>query len=208
MKHLTHILYFTFIILACLLCYFWVDRPLAILMSHLNINLYAHTHFGLAEKLTYLVYFLVIFIMVGYAYERITKGRQSHFISCIGFTSAAVSIAYFIKSNLQYFFGRLSPHYSGNDTLIFVRNEHLYGFDLLQRGGGFPSGHMCVFTAMLMMVSYFYPRLKWLCILLLIGLAMLLILFNYHFLSDVIAGTALGLYIAYLMHRLQTLEKA
>ncbi len=139
--------------------------------------------------------------MAWYAYERVILKKNSKRIECLGLTVLAFPISFFIKSNLQLFFGRISPRYYENTQLLFVKNPHLYGFHLFQ-GGSFPSGHMCVFTPALLIISYFYPKLKPWCYALLAILAFLLLFYNYHFLSDVISGIYIGTLIAFTMIRI------
>jgi membrane-associated phospholipid phosphatase len=59
--------------------------------------------------------------------------------------------------------------------------------------GCFPSGHMTVFTAFGVAIWYSYPRCRRLTALGLVLLGMALIVTDYHFLSDVIAGAYVGL---------------
>ena len=200
---------FLLLVVACIVCYFFVDRPVAILMYRINhffIAGQALDNASLMGDLTAVAYLFIIFFMVWYAYERVYKNKNTPFIRCIGLMTLAVGVAFFVKTNLQFFFGRLGPRYSDNQSLLFSRHDSLYGFHLFQGGGSFPSGHMCVFTAALITPCYFYPKFKWIAYTLLGILGFLLIFCNYHFLSDVIAGTYLGAFIAMTLVRLNNLN--
>ncbi len=209
LKFTSHLLKsFSAIILLCVLCYFFVDRPVAIFMDQLNSRFVGGStldNANLMSILTSLVYLLVTFIMVGYAYERLFKNKNTQFVRCLGLSSLATCIAYFVKTNLQFFFGRMSPRYDNSHALLFTRHDGLYGFHFFS-GGSFPSGHMSVFTAALLIPCFFYPKLKWLIYPALFVLAFLMIFCNYHFLSDVIAGTYLGAFIAVTLYRLDRLD--
>ncbi len=195
---------------ACVICYFFVDKPVAMLMYKINAMLLSGPsvlgNANLMSNLTTASYLVIIFFMAWYAYERVFQNKNTQFVRCIGLTSLAAGIAFFVKTNLQFFFGRLGPRYNDTQTLLFSRHDTLYGFHLFQGGGSFPSGHMCVFTAILITPCYFYPHFKRWAYGMLSLLAFLLIFLNYHFVSDVIAGTYLGAFIAMTLYRLNKLN--
>ncbi len=201
---------FILLILACTFCYFFLDRPVAKLMYTLNHFFIAGPtldNASLMSDLTAVAYLIIMLLMIWYAFERIYKNKNTRLMRCICLISLSVGIAFFVKTNLQFFFGRIGPRYSDTAKLVFSRNDALYGFHFFQGGGGsFPSGHMCVFTSALLIPCYFYPKLKWFFYALLGLLAFLLIFCNYHFLSDVIAGTYLGAFIASTLVRLNNLN--
>lgn len=190
----------------CVFSFFFLDKPIAIFMSHFN-------HFGdhllgnsdFTGALTTAVYYLIVALMAWYAFERIIIKKKNKRIQCIGLISLTFPVAFFIKTNLQILFGRMPPRYLDDNHLLFLRKEDLYGFHPFQMGS-FPSGHMTIFTAALTMLCYFYPRRKPLVITLLLILALLLLYYNYHFLSDIIAGTYLGVFIATVIYRLYVLD--
>ena len=174
-------------------------------INHIFIAGPALDNADLMSDLTAVAYLIFIFLMVWYAYERIYKNKNTHLMRCISIVSLAVGIAFFVKTNLQFFFGRMGPRYNDTSTLLFSRKDTLYGFHFFE-AGSFPSGHMCVFTAALVVPCYFYPKFKWIAYTLLGILAFLLVFCNYHFLSDVIAGTYLGAFIAFTLVRLNNLN--
>jgi membrane-associated phospholipid phosphatase len=101
----------------------------------------------------------------------------------------ALPFAYFLKWILKLVFGRTS-------TRAWLENRASDGFHWFHGGGdysGFPSGHMTVFSAFFSAVWLFYPRYRFACVGLSLVLAAALIITDYHFLSDVIAGAYLGL---------------
>ena len=98
---------------------------------------------------------------------------------------------------LQNTFGRSSTKM----WLLYHQPPQFYWFQSHDGYGCFPSGHMTVFTALLMLLGGLYPRLRWLWILALCALALALIATDYHFLSDVIAGAYLGMIVVYFVNK-------
>lgn len=101
----------------------------------------------------------------------------------------SLPLAYFAKDILKWIFGR-------TDTRLWLTGPDLHAFHWFHGGGdfnGFPSGHMLVLTPLLFAIGEFCPRSRipvWLagC-----GLAFALLITEYHFLGDLLAGTCLGL---------------
>jgi membrane-associated phospholipid phosphatase len=58
--------------------------------------------------------------------------------------------------------------------------------------GGFPSGHMIVFTAFFSAVWLYYPRYRRLAVAAISTLALALLFTSYHFTSDILAGIFCG----------------
>jgi membrane-associated phospholipid phosphatase len=193
------------VILMVLICYFFIDQPLSIWVYQFGL----HQSKGVLSSdfdfiITQLVYSAILPIFLFYFYCHMQK-KDSKFIRCMGLLSGTVSVAFFIKTSLQFLFGRYAPRYFNSHVLMFVSDPSRYGFHWLH-GGGFPSGHMCVFSAALTSISLYYPCYRWINIGLLSILGICLIAANYHFLSDVIAGAYLGLSIALAMHYLQQFD--
>ena len=104
----------------------------------------------------------------------------------------ALPAAFLLKTALKFVFGRIN-------TRAWMESPAVPSF-LWFRGGeahaGFPSGHMTVFAALAVAAWYFFPRARVACAALLLALGSALILTNYHFLADVIAGAYLGWAVA------------
>jgi membrane-associated phospholipid phosphatase len=112
----------------------------------------------------------------------------ARFFHLIGWT---VPLSFILKTILKYVFGMAN-------TRVWLANEAEYGFHWFQGNGnygGFPSGHMAVFTVVVIAFIRFFPRFRLAGLFLLLILAAALIITDYHFLSDVIAGTYLGLIV-------------
>lgn len=107
---------------------------------------------------------------------------------------SALPLAYFLKCIFKYVFGR-------TNTRFWLENRVCDDFHWFHGGGnygGFPSGHMTVFSAFFAAVWIFYPRYRSISIGILLVLAIALVATDYHFLSDVIAGAYLGLVVTWL----------
>jgi membrane-associated phospholipid phosphatase len=190
------------VLLSILLSYFFIDQNLAIWVFQFGLHQQPGFSGGLDLIITQLAYCAVLPMFLVYFFCQV-QNNNSKLVRCIGLISGSFSVAFFAKTTLQFLFGRYAPRYFDGKSLIFLDDPTRYGFHLLH-GGGFPSGHMTVFTAALTSVCLYYPALRWLCGLLLFILACCLIAANYHFLSDIIAGTYLGFSISLAMHYLQT----
>ncbi len=116
------------------------------------------------------------------------KARLVHFQEHIGLT---VPLTYVIKNLLKELFGR-------TNTRICVLYPDRFGFHWCNGGGdcaSFPSGHMAVFTVLMLGIGRYFPRLRPVCAGLLIVLALALLVTQYHFFSDIVAGTGLGVIV-------------
>jgi membrane-associated phospholipid phosphatase len=131
--------------------------------------------------------------------KRGVANEQTRFLKL---ASVAVPVAYLMKSPLQFAFGQINtrvwPLLSG-----IIKFRYFRGF---WERGGFPSGHMLVFTAFVAAVWCCYPRYRILSASLLFILGVTLIATNHHFLSDVIAGVYAGLLVTVVSIR--CLEKS
>ncbi|MGD9152749.1 MAG: phosphatase PAP2 family protein [Gammaproteobacteria bacterium] len=105
-----------------------------------------------------------------------------------------VSIIWNIKNTLKWVFGRTWPLTWINNNPSLIKN-HVFGFHFFHGGIGyssFPSGHATVLATVITTLWVFYPKWRWLYII--IGLAVIfsLLALDYHFVSDIIAGFTLG----------------
>lgn len=97
-------------------------------------------------------------------------------------------LTFFLKSLLKYVFGRINTRYwLGHPGLV-----EFHWFDGSENFSGFPSGHMAVFTALAVALWKFYPRYRREYVGFLAVLALALIVTDYHFISDIIAGVYVG----------------
>ncbi|HEY8117853.1 MAG TPA: phosphatase PAP2 family protein [Methylophilaceae bacterium] len=113
-------------------------------------------------------------------------------------TGTALPLSFVIKIILKWLFGR-------TDTRTWLSDHSQYGFHWFagsEGSQGFPSGHMLVFTPLFLALWHFYPRFRFSYGIVLFCLIIALIATEYHFLSDVFAGTYIGLVIYLAVTRL------
>ncbi|MBX9867489.1 MAG: phosphatase PAP2 family protein [Burkholderiales bacterium] len=105
-----------------------------------------------------------------------------------------LGINYF-KILLKYFFGRCVPSICFLPDVALLTNQ--YGFVWFSKVSGFasfPSGHCTFMSFCLFWVAVLNSKLKFFIVTVFLLLFCGLVIFNYHFLSDCLAGTALGLF--------------
>lgn len=100
-----------------------------------------------------------------------------------------------IKDQLKFAFGRTWPDTWGPGIVSLVR-DNVYGFHFFQSGKSFesfPSGHAAVAAAVLSVIWILFPNLRVFCTIGLIAVDIGLVALNLHFLSDVVAGSFVGI---------------
>ncbi len=112
------------------------------------------------------------------------KGINDAITKFLLIAATTLPVSYIAKTFFKYVFGRTGPR----DWLIYKYSLKFHWF----HSGSFPSGHMTVFAAFGAAVLFYFPQYRRQVIAFLILLGAALIGTDYHFLSDVIAGTYLG----------------
>lgn len=172
----------------------WADRPIA-LMVHKDLG---RPHSGIFEKLTHIPDPLVplavlTFILLGL---RALIGRSLSSYQAAAFVcSLSVIFAETTKDQLKFVFGRTWPETWVGNNPSFIR-DNVYGFNFMHGGAAyqsFPSGHMAATCAVVSVLWIWYPKLQWLCAIAGLAVGAGLVGADYHFLSDVIAGTFVGI---------------
>lgn len=172
--------------------YFFIDRRLAALILRIigrHILLSPEVS-GAPDLLFEYTAVLTVLCWGACLYSRQRPSRIWKF-GFFQLAGCSVPLAYFLKFVAKDVIGRTNAR-------VWLQYPSLYGVHWFEGGGdyaGFPSGHMAVFTALLLAVSRFYPRTRQACRGCLVLLAAALILSEHHFLSDVISGAYLGLLV-------------
>jgi membrane-associated phospholipid phosphatase len=99
-----------------------------------------------------------------------------------------------VRESLGYVFGRYWPETWIDNNPSFIK-DGAYGFHPFHGGsayGSFPSGHMARAVGLVSVVWITYPGWRWACGLVWLAIAAGLLGMNYHFVSDVIAGSFVG----------------
>lgn len=177
------------------ICYFFVDRPVAF---------YVHDH-GLAQ---YRVFKWLTFpppwvqawstlgltlLILRRAWGPFSKCEKALFVALI-----SLIVADQFRTSLGDVFGRYWPEtwFNNNPSLI---GTGTYGFHPFQHGddiGSFPSGHSARIVGFAWVWWLAMPRLRPLLAFVCLPMLASLVLMNYHFVGDVVAGSVLGGVIA------------
>jgi len=106
----------------------------------------------------------------------------------------ALLVAYVLKDQLKYLFGRTWPETWINNNPSFF-GDGTYGFFPMHGGPGyssFPSGHTTLIATIAGALWSLAPKLRWVGVALVLAVAVGLLGADYHWLSDILAGGILG----------------
>ena len=176
-------------ILLTLLSIRYFDQPLALyILDHLGKRfLFSEAVSNMPDLLFFTAASVSALCWLGYfLLRRRGVGREwMKFFSVLG---TSLPLAFALKEILKWLFGR-------ENTRIWVAHPRpitFHWFHGNQSFHGFPSGHMLVFTTIFLALWAFFPRSRALFLSGWIALATALIVTEYHFLGDVVAGSYLG----------------
>ncbi|HQR07495.1 MAG TPA: phosphatase PAP2 family protein [Gemmatales bacterium] len=187
------------------LCYFLVDRPVAY---------YVHDHRLssdiLLKWLTYpepimqsWVPVVLVLLMIRRAFGPLRRWEWALFAAGVGMV-----IADQFRESLSYVFARYWPETWRDNNPSLIGNG-VFGFNFFHEGsayGSFPSGHASRTLAVGAVIWITWPRWRWAVILISFCLCVALVLMNYHFVSDVIAGTFIGSIVGTYAARLSGID--
>jgi membrane-associated phospholipid phosphatase len=175
-------------IVAVLLCVFWVDKPVATL---------AYAVFGRLSFLSRLAGTPGLFgpltavIGVVLILRRIIFLPISLFDVTLAQSEISLVATKLVLWPLKALFGRTWPLYGEPSYII----DGAYGFNLLKGGpeyASFPSGHAASVFVLCAVFWTAYPRYRAFYIAGVASVALALVVGDFHFVSDVIAGALLG----------------
>ena len=189
---------------AVLACYFWIDRPVAFFVyrHHINtIRVFRWLTYPPPEVQNWSALALAI-LMVRRAWGPFLHWQKVLLVACL-----SLIIADDFRISLGDVCGRYWPETWTHDNPSLI-GTGTYGFHPFQRGddiGSFPSGHACRILGFATVWLIAMPNnrtIQVVVILLCAPMLLSLVAMNYHFVSDVIAGSVLGgivaTYAAYL----------
>jgi membrane-associated phospholipid phosphatase len=196
-------------IVSVLICYFWIDRPVAFFVyrHHINtIQAFRWLTYPPPEIQNWSALVLTI-VLVRRACGPFLLWQKTLFVACL-----SLIVADDFRISLGDVFGRYWPETWTHDNPSLI-GTGTYGFHPFQRGddvGSFPSGHATRILAFATVWLIAMPRSRMVQVVVIVlsaSMLVSLVAMNYHFVSDVIAGGVLGGIIAmYAAHlaRLQT----
>jgi membrane-associated phospholipid phosphatase len=170
----------------------WIDRPIALLIFDVFGGRRIPTHtadriFSIPLVTTIVFGICGIIAIMGRRFSKLEAAAAMCAISTLATTV--------IKDQLKFAFGRTWPDTWGPGIVSFVR-DNVYGFHFFQSGKSFesfPSGHAAVAAAVLSTIWILFPKLRIICTIGLIAVDIGLVALNLHFLSDVVAGSFVGI---------------
>lgn len=166
----------------------WIDRPLARFMAqfHRGHAVFTNPTF----ELPVMTVVAVIWLCLGLGCRFLWKKRWRWLDAAMLAGCAVLAGQFLTHEAIKPIFGRIVPN-------VYLTTGQ-YGFEWFHRGvrfGSFPSGHSTEAAAMLSVAWVYYPRWRWLYGTAMIALALALVLGQWHYLSDILAGTVLGVLI-------------
>ena len=196
-------------IAAVFICYFWIDRPVAFFV-------YRH-HINAIQVFRWLTYpppevqnwsaLVVTILVVRRAWRPFLRWQKVLLVACI-----SLIVADDFRISLGDVCGRYWPETWTHDNPSLI-GTGTYGFHAFQRGddiGSFPSGHACRILGFAAVWIIAMPRSRTVQIVVIVLCAPMLVslvAMNYHFVSDVIAGSVLGALVATYAAHLAWLER-
>jgi membrane-associated phospholipid phosphatase len=182
-----------------------LDAPLAIwidlhVRSHGAFQIYTS---NIPDLLLLSVIILSTLSWVGYFYLK-GRGIQNIHRQFFLIMGTVLPLSFVLKTLLKMAFGRI-------ETRIWLTDNSLDGMHWFAGGegfDGFPSGHMLVFSTLFLALWKFYPRYRSACLVVWLALGSALILTNYHFLSDVLAGGYFGCLLYYSINYMMQFRRA
>src|SRR6266516_7705327 len=190
---------------AVLVCYLWIDRPVAFFVYRHHIN-----SIKIFRWLTYLPPevqnwspLMLTVLMVRRAWGPFMRWQKVLLVACL-----SLILADEFRTSLRDVCGRYWPETWSDNNPSLIGNGR-YGFHPFQRGddiGSFPSGHAGRILGFATVWLIAMPRSRVIGAVLCAAMLVSLVAMNYHFVSDVIAGSVLGGIVATYATHLARLE--
>lgn len=188
-------------VIVVILCYLFVDRSVAYFVEEHGINLYSRL-LWLEGIPTWFVFALPFTLLWGII--RATSDKSTYLDHSLLTGSLALILTIVLTYTCKFVFARHWPDTFVNNNPSLLQHG-FYGFRWFEWDRGlqaFPSGHTAAIFSVATSLQHSYPRFSGigvaLCVCVVIGLLGL----NYHFVSDVIAGAMLGIFVSNIVFRL------
>ncbi len=182
------------------MCIAWIDRPVSLYAARLH--LYAGILDSAPVKAPVLVFVAAIAVLWG-GFAARSPERLPPLVASLARSAAAAGLALSWAVSITEFllkpiFGRTLPtQYLQDGTYAF------HWFSQNAFVSSFPSGHAAQIVAIASVFWAEQPRSRILCVIAVCCVSIALILAEKHFLSDIIAGSIVGLSAGLLMRRLE-----
>ena len=177
--------------MAVVLCYCFVDRPVAFFVHRHRIARFEEFRWLTEPPPLVQIWSPLVLVLLAArrAFGPWRRWQQVLFVACV-----SLIVADQFRSSLGDLFGRYWPEtwHDNNPSLI---GTGTYGFDLFKAGGAggsFPSGHAARILAFAAVFWLTMPRGRWLYAIIAVPMLLALVAMDYHFVGDVVAGSVLG----------------
>jgi membrane-associated phospholipid phosphatase len=193
---------------AVLICYFWIDRPVAFFVYNHHLNTFRAFRwltYPPPEVQNWSALMLTI-LVIRRAWGPFLRWQKVLLVACL-----SLIVADDFRISLGDVCGRYWPNTWTHDNPSLI-GTGAYGFHPFQRGddvGSFPSGHsarILSFAAVWVIAMPGSRTVQIVAVVLCAPMLVSLVLMNYHFVSDVIAGSVLGGLIAMYAAHLARLQ--
>lgn len=189
--------------LLIVVCYFFVDRPVA-RFAHCHQPSRPGDRSTWSACLSSLPTFsdrlgnFIVAGIIGVVAWRVWRrgGRLQTLLLAI---ATSLAVTYAIKCLLKGVFGRTWPESWLGDNPSLIANG-VYGFFPFHfdtAHGAFPSGHAAATFAVVSVLWLGWPRGRWLYGIVAGAICAALVALNYHFVGDVLAGAMLGSFVGF-----------
>ena len=187
--------------------YFWLDRPIAEFIYLHQLQAKLLMPLGWFTEIPPVLVALAPLITVIFAVKAFILKRINYSEYVLLSTSITLICVYALKNLLKWVFGRYWPLTWYHNNPSWIQN-HAYGFHWFAGSffngndamASFPSGHTTVMFTVMSMFALYYPRFRYPLLFIACAEGLCMILFDYHFFSDVIAGMLLGTTVALIAY--------
>ncbi len=186
--------------IGAIISFAWIDVPVARHFAF-NAGRFGMINAGLSGIVLLISETAVVTALL---VRRMVRGKLEPLGKAIVVAGIASMCAYLLNEAIfKFLFGIPSPN-----QMLFQSAPHAVHFLSGDAEDGFPSGHMMLSGAFAGALMRFYPRLRASLFALLGVGALILVWGDWHFVSDVIAGTFLGITIGLLIAAPHTVSLA
>ena len=187
--------------IAIVASYFWLDRPIALLVDAFQGSLSSVPELQSVASIPnplFLIAEIVLFVLgLAVCAKRPLARWQQVSLICV----ISIVVGEATKDLFKWTFGRPSPAIwiAQNQAPIGTREYQFHWLNGAEPFNSFPSGHMTATAALIAVLWVCYPRARPLYVAIFLLMAAVLVASNSHFLGDVIAGGLLGSTIGWIV---------
>ena len=192
-----------FCTVAVIICYYFVDRPVAVFVHEYQIQKVEEFRWlteppPLMQSWSPLV---LVSLAVRRAFGEWRTWQRVLFVACV-----SLIVADQCRESIGDLCGRYWPETwrNNNPSFIGTGDYGFHPFEVSDDVGSFPSGHAARIAAFATVFWLALPRWRWAYAIMAVPMLVALVAMNYHFVGDVIAGTVLGALVGTWAERILT----